>query len=165
MPMTQAERSARFRERNAERVRTDERLRRENETPEQRIARLARMHRYRDRNPDGYRADVLAQSSNRRAKRLGIVGRIRGEDVLAVWERDPLCIACGTGRGLDHIVPMSKGGANAPGNLQNLCKPCNTAKENDSRRVADEIRREGQRAYNRAYYQSHRGTHAAADPG
>ncbi|MGF6957988.1 HNH endonuclease [Paraburkholderia youngii] len=29
---------------------------------------------------------------------------------------------------VDHIVPLFKGGTDAPGNLQSLCEPCHAAK-------------------------------------
>ena len=40
------------------------------------------------------------------------------------------CVACG-GRDdltVDHVVPVVRGGTNAPDNLQTLCRPCNSRK-------------------------------------
>ena len=52
----------------------------------------------------------------------------------AVFGRDNhKCVYCGSENDLeiDHIVPLARGGENELGNLQTLCKPCNTIK-NDS---------------------------------
>lgn len=48
-----------------------------------------------------------------------------------VFERDGYrCVICGTWKDLtiDHIVPKSKGGTNDPGNLQTMCRICNSKK-------------------------------------
>jgi 5-methylcytosine-specific restriction protein A len=50
-----------------------------------------------------------------------------------VLERDGhTCLRCGTTAALtlDHVIPVSMGGTNAPGNLQTLCEPCNQWKAN-----------------------------------
>jgi 5-methylcytosine-specific restriction endonuclease McrA len=136
---TQAERSRAWRERHGEEARQTHarqtREQRQNETAEHREQRLATMYRWRTANPDVYRAGILATSANRRAVLRDVAGRLTAADVLEVWRVQPVCMSCGEGRGLDHIVPMAKGGLNVPSNLQNLCKPCNGAKENASRRV------------------------------
>jgi hypothetical protein len=49
----------------------------------------------------------------------------------AVWRRDEArCVQCGSQENLefDHIIPVSRGGANTERNLQLLCEPCNRAK-------------------------------------
>jgi hypothetical protein len=48
-----------------------------------------------------------------------------------VWNRDGgSCIKCGSRERLefDHIIPVSRGGANTARNLQLLCETCNRAK-------------------------------------
>lgn len=48
-----------------------------------------------------------------------------------VWRRDQgRCAQCGSNENLefDHIIPLSKGGANTYRNLQLLCEPCNRSK-------------------------------------
>ena len=48
-----------------------------------------------------------------------------------VWQRDGgQCVRCGSNENLeyDHIVPVSKGGANTVRNIQLLCEPCNRSK-------------------------------------
>lgn len=50
---------------------------------------------------------------------------------LEIFERDRgVCRECGSGDWLtiDHIKPRSKGGTNAPSNLQTLCYDCNHLK-------------------------------------
>ena len=49
----------------------------------------------------------------------------------AVWRRDEgRCVQCGSQESLefDHIIPVSRGGANTERNLQLLCEPCNRRK-------------------------------------
>ena len=49
----------------------------------------------------------------------------------AVWRRDEgRCVQCGSQESLefDHIIPVSRGGANTERNLQLLCEPCNREK-------------------------------------
>jgi hypothetical protein len=56
---------------------------------------------------------------------------IPSDTKLAVWVRDGgACATCGAGTNLqfDHIIPVSKGGANTESNLRVLCQPCNLAK-------------------------------------
>ncbi len=54
------------------------------------------------------------------------------EDVrLVVWQRDQgRCAMCGSNKSLefDHIIPVSKGGANSARNVQLLCVTCNQKK-------------------------------------
>jgi len=51
----------------------------------------------------------------------------------SVWNRDRgRCVYCGSNERLefDHIIPISKGGANTYRNLQLLCENCNREKSN-----------------------------------
>ena len=57
--------------------------------------------------------------------------RIPSETIDLVYRRDDgRCVRCGAEEDLqvDHIIPVAKGGGNAPENLQMLCGPCNRAK-------------------------------------
>lgn len=59
--------------------------------------------------------------------RTPIPEAVRGE----VWRRDGgRCVWCGSRQNLqfDHIIPVSRGGANSVANIQLLCLPCNAAK-------------------------------------
>jgi hypothetical protein len=50
-----------------------------------------------------------------------------------VWRRDQgRCVSCGSRENLeyDHIIPVSKGGANTVRNIQLLCEHCNRSKHN-----------------------------------
>ena len=62
-----------------------------------------------------------------RPKRLAIPTPVKHE----VWQRDRgCCVECGSNELLefDHIIPVSKGGANTTRNIQLLCEPCNRSK-------------------------------------
>ena len=86
---------------------------------------------YRARTRAAYqanRAAAAATSANKQARLLGAVGTLSAEDVRLVWDRQPLCLNCDEGQGLDHIVAMARGGTNTPDNIQNLCLICNQAK-------------------------------------
>lgn len=51
----------------------------------------------------------------------------------AIFKRDGFkCVICGATDDLtlDHAIPRSKGGTSEPGNLQTLCRSCNTSKGN-----------------------------------
>lgn len=83
------------------------------------------------RNPD----QVRLRARRRRARQMGAAGR----HTFAEW-RDlctkygNCCLACG-GREpdisltVDHIIPLSKGGADSIDNIQPLCHSCNSSKK------------------------------------
>jgi 5-methylcytosine-specific restriction endonuclease McrA len=103
----------------------------------------ARVRAWRERHPDRLaehrRAWGIAEplralaartavTANRRARMRGAEGRIGYRIVLNLWQRQPVCVDCGEGRGLDHVIPLSRGGANTPDNLANRCRHCNNRK-------------------------------------
>ena len=63
--------------------------------------------------------------------------RKRGNGVFKILEKEirrlrhSPCAACGTKSNvcLDHIIPINRGGRHSIGNLQSLCQPCNSSKQ------------------------------------
>jgi 5-methylcytosine-specific restriction endonuclease McrA len=53
---------------------------------------------------------------------------IKDSEINALYLRP--CYNCGTKEDLsiDHIIPLSRGGRHSIGNLQTLCRPCNSSK-------------------------------------
>jgi 5-methylcytosine-specific restriction endonuclease McrA len=84
--------------------------------------------RWKAAHPLNYAASKAALRSNRNAAAAGVPGHLTMPDVLALWARQPVCIVCGEGRGVDHILPFILGGPNTVDNIQTMCRPCNRAK-------------------------------------
>lgn len=93
-----------------------------------REAAIAKVRQWQAEHPDRFAAILASRKANQRATRAGTPGHISADDVQRVWAASPNCVVCGIGRGLDHIVPLSRGGTNTPENLQNLCVRCNSYK-------------------------------------
>lgn len=73
----------------------------------------------------------IANSANYRAKKFNISEKLYGIDVLRIHTMyNSMCILCGSKVkvSIDHVIPLSLGGANAFHNLQLLCKVCNSLK-------------------------------------
>jgi hypothetical protein len=84
---------------------------------------------YRKKNPINARVDT----SNRRAKRLGIEGRITVQEISdLLMKQDNKCASCMESLqpnwNIDHIMPMRLKGLNKIENIQILCDPCNKSK-------------------------------------
>jgi len=75
-----------------------------------------------DRNPH----KVTLKSQRRRAKTSEFV--VLEKDIASIYSRP--CVRCNTTSNitLDHIIPLSRGGAHSVGNFQPLCKSCNSSK-------------------------------------
>lgn len=90
-------------------------------------AKIAR-RRWAKRNPVKRRAI----SQRYTARKNGAPGRgVTAEDIERILERDGhQCLVCGAIEDLemDHIIPLSRGGAHDPSNLQTLCRSCNSSK-------------------------------------
>ena len=130
------ERNAQWREANKEHVAAKNKAYHEQHPEAARKGNL----RWREAHPELYAAVCRSNACNRRAKAAGVLGRITGADVAALWNRQPVCLHCGKGRGVDHIVELSRGGPNTIDNLQNLCQTCNALKQakltmNDARAI------------------------------
>ena len=125
---------------NADRVNSGARERWKSVSEEKRVRRRAdhrrfyarnaqalreRGRRYQEQNPEYKRMS----EQRRRARKLGNgVFDITRKDMERIL-RGP-CAACGSNDTitLDHVVPISRGGRHSVGNLQPLCRPCNSSK-------------------------------------
>lgn len=80
-----------------------------------------------------YRTAKCAREATRRARKASSVGAFNNEDVVRIRSaQKDRCAACrlrlnGAGH-IDHIFPLSRGGLNAPRNIQILCAKCNRQK-------------------------------------
>jgi 5-methylcytosine-specific restriction endonuclease McrA len=80
------------------------------------------------------KARVNASTHKRRARLAGCAENYTAAEWLALVKAcDHRCLCCGEQEPkvkltVDHVVPVSEGGANAIWNLQPLCKPCNCKK-------------------------------------
>ncbi|UQA94950.1 HNH endonuclease signature motif containing protein [Streptomyces halobius] len=145
---------AAYRERNADAIR--ERKRRYSQREAERLREknsryyaanrerlLAQMASYRARNAESlarsqvrYRKErpevIRACNQRRRARaREARVEPFALADLFADWEERGLyaCTACGAPwEHIDHVIPLSKGGAHSIANLQPLCAACNLSK-------------------------------------
>jgi 5-methylcytosine-specific restriction endonuclease McrA len=115
------------------------------ENPDKR--RLAMLD-WRVRNPDkvkDYSAQyykehpetVKANRDKRRARILNAQGEYTADDIKRLYEdQEGHCAYCGIGifpdlykdMHIDHVMPLSRGGSNAPDNLVLTCQPCNQSK-------------------------------------
>lgn len=92
---------------------------------QERIKEMQRDHR--SKNSMRYAAYI----NNYRARRTANGGEFNESDVAMLYEeQDGKCAGCSKPKKLeiDHVVPISKGGINAPPNLQLLCRSCNASK-------------------------------------
>jgi 5-methylcytosine-specific restriction endonuclease McrA len=127
---------------NADRIR-DRKRARFRENLEARTAKNARTKDWRVRNPDKVREHDGAYRKANPDKRLSYNRRRRAlrlkADTRTVTERDwqrlvarfdHRCAYCGESRPLtrDHVIPLTRGGRHAIGNLLPACKPCNSSK-------------------------------------
>ena len=92
----------------------------------------ARKNRTALRDP-AIRADRLTRQARRRSTQIGAEGAFTEEEVQALYrQQDGCCVYCKTilndGFHRDHVKPLSKGGSNWISNIQLLCPPCNTRK-------------------------------------
>ncbi|MBM3940447.1 MAG: HNH endonuclease [SAR202 cluster bacterium] len=84
------------------------------------------------------RCDACAREHElRRSARRGTSGYDRQRRMRAILARDlHLCRRCGErATEVDHVVPLSQGGTDAPANLQALCRPCHASKGRGGQKV------------------------------
>jgi len=86
--------------------------------------------KWRENNPEAYRAKSHTDNSRRRVRLLGNgVYEVSAKDMKRLLAQS--CASCGSaGEHIDHIVPVSRGGHHAIGNLQMMCSKCNLSKHN-----------------------------------
>ena len=92
---------------------------------------LKKIHEYRQKYPEVYRAS----NSKRRAKIVGAICKISTQDIIKLKEKYNYCCAyCGqlnckdNPLQIDHMIPLSKGGAHVIDNLLPACRKCNLTK-------------------------------------
>jgi 5-methylcytosine-specific restriction endonuclease McrA len=140
-----AELNRQFYETNrAERLEYHRQYRQENKS---RIKQL--MNKFRRERPDYHRnymrqwaqanpAKIQAYDHARRAFKMGLSDTFSAEEWKDLKARyNYTCLRCGRQEPeikltADHVVPISKGGAGTINNIQPLCKPCNSAKHDDT---------------------------------
>jgi 5-methylcytosine-specific restriction endonuclease McrA len=77
-------------------------------------------------NPE--RAALTSRLKKQRRRAAGVLTAAEWEQIKTQYGQR--CLACGSDGPLtiDHVVPVSKGGANTAANVQPLCGPCNSSK-------------------------------------
>jgi 5-methylcytosine-specific restriction endonuclease McrA len=119
----QREYTVRWRDANAAKVREDKRHAYIKD-PE---AVKERVRRWEAANPERVRL------RGRDNARLRYVGRDASlAPFMALLRRDPCAYCGGASEAADHIVPVSRGGANSWDNLAAACRACNSSKGNKS---------------------------------
>jgi hypothetical protein len=96
------------------------------------VLRVKALHYKGDLALQRLREQVATAEAIENAMRSGRPRRTIPDDVkLLVWARDAgRCVRCGSKENIhyDHIIPHSRGGGDAPENLQILCRKCNLSK-------------------------------------
>lgn len=91
--------------------------------------------KYRADHPEQARESARKNERNRRARKLESQGTYTDADVDLQYKRQKgRCYYCKVKVGktyhIDHVVPLSRGGANDPSNLVVACTTCNLSKQN-----------------------------------
>lgn len=87
---------------------------------------LAATKRWSEANRE--RVALTSRLKKHRRRAAGVFTVAEWRAIVALY--DGRCLACGSDGPLtiDHVVPVSKGGANTAANVQPLCARCNTSK-------------------------------------
>lgn len=109
-----------------------ERAKEYNETQKSKPGFLEKM---RQKSKESYKRWIeknpLANRQRNHRRRVSIKGDFSAQEWIALCEKhNNRCLCCGEKKPLeiDHILPVSKGGANTIDNLQPLCVSCNRSK-------------------------------------
>ena len=92
---------------------------------------LIRRKKWALKNPEKHKLSAKVSVENRRSRLLGAGGSFTGEEWKDLCKRQNYrCLCCGKKEPLhaDHVIPVAKGGTGDIGNLQGLCKSCNSKK-------------------------------------
>ena len=125
---------------------------------EQRETTKQRKKEWRKQHQDRYRAKVKSARSRRRARERSACGDYSAREWLELKALyNNACLCCGRTEleenlSADHVIPLCKGGSNDIGNIQPLCKSCNSVKNTkttDYRRVIYKPQRWGSKPANR----------------
>jgi len=114
-----------WQEANPEKVLEAKRKWRRNNAEKQRVATA----RWAKNHP----AEVLVKSGRHRAKKFSAKGRYTIDQLNArILYYGGLCAYCRVTpcEGIDHVIPLTRGGSNWPANLRPVCAPCNSSKGN-----------------------------------
>jgi 5-methylcytosine-specific restriction endonuclease McrA len=131
------EKAARYRDKYPDR--TKESQQKHDKKPEAKI----RFRKYAQSEKGRAYKNVWMQANIDKVRKQGIIhssarrARLENNGVYLVVEKDLRrlfssdCVVCKTpGEHVDHIIPVSRGGQHAVGNLQMLCASCNLSKNN-----------------------------------
>ena len=93
----------------------------------------AMQRRWDSKHPDRRRANKRASEARRRARKHEAGGTYTAKDIaLMLRTQKRRCWYCqcdiSDGYEIDHRIPLSRGGTNAPSNLVLACAPCNHSK-------------------------------------
>ena len=81
----------------------------------------------------GTKSCMASRSANRKAKKLGIEGRLTAPEAKEILEScGGYCYYCGNKpevMSLDHVVPFARGGSNIKENCKPACLKCNKQKK------------------------------------
>lgn len=96
---------------------------------ENKVSFTAMVREWRKKNP----ASVRLSKHRRRILAQDASGEYTKDDIARLLEHQlELCVGCkvdiSSAYTIDHILPLSRGGGNAPDNLQLLCLSCNSSK-------------------------------------
>ena len=115
--------------RRIEKAREYDRMRDKRDREKRRAVRL----RWMQRDPELHRQRGIARNARARARKSGVSGDFSRPDIAKILKgQKRRCWWCrkklGADYQMDHRIPLSRGGSNAPGNMVAACPTCNRSK-------------------------------------